>query len=958
MSKFLEYVAKDMIAKYGNNMADVAVVFPNKRAALFLNEQLAKAAGQPIWAPAYYTISEFFRNNSSLTIGDPIKLTCDLHKSFVACTGIDETLDHFYGWGQLLLADFDDIDKNMADAAKVFSNVSDLHQLDDLSYLTEEQKALLRQFFINFTDSDDSQLKQRFMSLWCHFHDIYRDYHDRLHKQGIAYEGMLYQEVAEHCSDLSFPHKAYLFVGFNVIQQVEQRIFSWLHKQGKAHFYWDFDRYYMPKPHDPLPHEAGCYISQYLQHFPNELDNTDGDIYDNMAKPRQVNIISATTENIQARYISQWLRENDRYQHGKDTAIVLCNENLLPVAIHCFPQEVDKVNITTGFPLSQASVSSFISQYVELKTYGYSAANDAWRRSYVVKALSHPYTHYMGEDYAKMPEQIGQAHGQVLTPETIPGLSDPLGIFEPPTDNMHTVTCLLNLLQTIGRNAVQDADAANNPLFQESVFRAYTLINRLGDLIAAGDLDVDGITLQKLIVQLMASTSIPFHGEPAEGIQLMGVLETRNLDFDHILVLSCNEGNMPKGVNDSSFIPYSIRKAYGLTTIDNKVAIYAYYFYNLLQRCHDITLVYNNATDSGNTGEMSRFMLQLLVESNYDIRKTSLQAGQQQLFSPTAAVDKDPQVMKILHGMTSMSPTAINRYMRCPLMFYYNHIADIKEPEEDAEGMDNRTFGNIFHLAAEMIYGDMAGKDGWIRREALQRITKDEGYITRIVDRAFAETIFGKGIRRKPSYNGLQLINREVIVRYISRLLEIDKKLAPFRIIALEKKVYTPITFTTSEGEQHISVGGYIDRLDKIHDDSINTDRIRVIDYKTGGSVPRGINTVDDVFEHPMPSGKHTDYYLQAMLYSCIVRHDSSMDNGNLAVSPALLFIQHTQEENYDPTLTFGKDRITDILTYEKEFMNHIKDIIAEIFEPNISFLPTEDERICSTCPYRGLCNR
>ena len=608
--------------------------------------------------------------------------------------------------------------------------------------------------------------------------------------------------------------------------------------------------------------------------------------------------------------------------------------------------------------MSQASVSSFISQYVELKTYGYSAANDAWRRSYVVKALSHPYTHYMGEDYAKMPEQIGQAHGQVLTPETIPGLSDPLGIFEPPTDNMHTVTCLLNLLQTIGRNAVQDADAANNPLFQESVFRAYTLINRLGDLIAAGDLDVDGITLQKLIVQLMASTSIPFHGEPAEGIQLMGVLETRNLDFDHILVLSCNEGNMPKGVNDSSFIPYSIRKAYGLTTIDNKVAIYAYYFYNLLQRCHDITLVYNNATDSGNTGEMSRFMLQLLVESNYDIRKTSLQAGQQQLFSPTAAVDKDPQVMKILHGMTSMSPTAINRYMRCPLMFYYNHIADIKEPEEDAEGMDNRTFGNIFHLAAEMIYGDMAGKDGWIRREALQRITKDEGYITRIVDRAFAETIFGKGIRRKPSYNGLQLINREVIVRYISRLLEIDKKLAPFRIIALEKKVYTPITFTTSEGEQHISVGGYIDRLDKIHDDSINTDRIRVIDYKTGGSVPRGINTVDDVFEHPMPSGKHTDYYLQAMLYSCIVRHDSSMDNGNLAVSPALLFIQHTQEENYDPTLTFGKDRITDILTYEKEFMNHIKDIIAEIFEPNISFLPTEDERICSTCPYRGLCNR
>ena len=952
MSKFLEYVAKDMIAKYGNNMADVAVVFPNKRAALFLNEQLAKAAGQPIWAPAYYTISEFFRNNSSLTIGDPIKLTCDLHKSFVACTGIDETLDHFYGWGQLLLADFDDIDKNMADAAKVFSNVSDLHQLDDLSYLTEEQKALLRQFFINFTDSDDSQLKQRFMSLWCHFHDIYRDYHDRLHKQGIAYEGMLYQEVAEHCSDLSFPHKAYLFVGFNVIQQVEQRIFSWLHKQGKAHFYWDFDRYYMPKPHDPLPHEAGCYISQYLQHFPNELDNTDGDIYDNMAKPRQVNIISATTENIQARYISQWLRENCRYQHGKDTAIILCNENLLPVAIHCFPQEVDKVNITTGFPLSQASVSSFISQYVELKTYGYSAANDAWRRSYVVKALSHPYTHYMGEDYAKMLEQIGQAHGQVLTPETIPGLSDPLGIFEPPTNNMHTVTCLLNLLQTIGRNAVQDADAANNPLFQESVFRAYTLINRLGDLIAAGDLDVDGITLQKLIVQLMASTSIPFHGEPAEGIQLMGVLETRNLDFDHILVLSCNEGNMPKGVNDSSFIPYSIRKAYGLTTIDNKVAIYAYYFNRLIQRATDITLTYNTTTEGTHTSEMSRFMLQMMVEGPHTISRESLLAGQTPMRTVQKAVSKTDDIIRKLltpkkeAKLPSISPSALGMYLNCQLRFFFAHVAGLREDEdEEDEDIDARIFGNIFHRAAEFLY---CGKIGRIlQAEDLRKLHKE---VDSCVEKAFVKELFGQDptTARLGRLNGLQEINSEVIKKYLHRLVEADMAKAPLTILATEKWVERE--FSTMVGGKVVTCkfGGIIDRVDRTESDG----KIRIVDYKTGRYPSSWPKTVDEIFDSERNTSIPANYYLQTMLYSSIVR----AQNPQTPVVPALLYIQRASNKDYDPTLTFAKEPIGDISDYDDEFNQMLQQLVGEMFSTDIDFAPTTDRTRCERCPFAQLC--
>lgn len=352
MKTFLEYVARDIIDKYGDNLSRVAVVFPNKRAALFMNEHLVRMAGRPIWSPAYITISELFRRHSQRKAGDQIKLICDLHKCFTECTGIDETLDHFYGWGQLLLADFDDIDKNMADPDKVFANLRDIHELDDVSYLSEEQIEIIKKFFSNFSEEHNSELKRRFMSLWSHIYDIYRTFNERLAAEGLAYEGALYRGVAED-EGIKFVYDTYLFVGFNVLQKVERRLFERLQKQGRARFYWDFDHYYMPHARD-IRHEAGHYISQYLHDFPNELDTTDDAIYGNFTRDKDITIVSAPTENVQARYISRWLRENERAKAGRHTAIVMCNEGLLQTVIHCLPDEADKVNITTGYPLDQS----------------------------------------------------------------------------------------------------------------------------------------------------------------------------------------------------------------------------------------------------------------------------------------------------------------------------------------------------------------------------------------------------------------------------------------------------------------------------------------------------------------------------------------------------------------------------------------------------------------------------
>lgn len=884
MKEFLRYVANDIIYKYGTDLSRIAVVFPNKRASLFLNEQLARIAQKPLWSPAYITISELFRQQSEWQVADPVKLVCDLHQSFCQQTGSDETLDKFYSWGQLLISDFDDIDKNMADPDRVFANLRDIHELDDLSFLTDEQRQLLRHFFSHFTEEHETELKQRFLRLWSHFADIYHDYNQRLSEQGLAYEGALYRSV---CSDViatngteGFPYEHYIFVGFNLLQKVEQQLFSALQKEGKAKFYWDFDQYYMQH------HEAGRYIAQYLRYFPNELDSHDGDIYNQFSREKRISYIAAPTEHIQARYVSTWLRQQERYKDGRRTAIVLCDETLLPTVIHCLPDEVEKVNVTTGYPLAQTPVASFVQLYYDMQLGG--------RSPRLLRAFHrHPYACFVDDQQP-----------------------------------------LLDMLKAIAQGA---KGKITDPLFQESLFRAYTLVNRLNSLVESSDLQVSDQTMQRLTSQILQQTSIPFHGEPAEGLQVMGVLETRNLDFDHVLLLSCNEGNMPKGVNDSSFIPHSIRQAYQLTTVENKVSIYAYYFHRLLQRAHDVTILYNNSTEDGQRGEMSRFMLQMLVESGQPITQHTLQAGKQaERWSPQP-IEKTEHVMGILQTtFERLSPTAINKYMRCPLQFYYRYVADLKEPDvpDDEQELDNRIFGNIFHEATDLIYHQLPN---YLTDDVLTHLLKSKVEIERAVDEAFHRELPNAPL------NGLHIINREVIIHYLRQLIEIDRRLAPFTILGLEYDVRRQLGT--------LSIGGRIDRLDLINEGTPE-ERIRVVDYKTGSRDLKPLPDVESIFA-PERVHDHSDYYLQTFVYADIVSRQE-----HKPVSPALLFIQHAAADDYDPTLKFGKEPILDVADHAARFNELLEQKVAEIFSADTPFLPTDDLKVCRTCPYAQFCRR
>lgn len=950
MEPFLKLVAKDLYEKYGNDLSRVAIVFPNKRAGLFFNEYLAQHADKPVWAPDYITISELFHSLSSWEIADPIQLVCELYKVFVECTHSNESLDDFYFWGELLIADFDDVDKNLVDSKRLFGNLQALKDMEGIDFLTKEQEEAIQQFFSNFSLNKVTELKQRFISLWNVLGDIYEGFRLRLQAKGIAYEGMLYREASEHIEESELAYDTYVFVGFNVLNKVEQRLFRTLQKRGRALFYWDYDLTYLRTPN----HEAAEFIRRDLQEFPSSLPS---ECFDNYAKPKEIHFVEAASENIQARYLSTWLRDNLTPKES-ETAVVLCDESLLQPVFHSLPGDVVKhVNITMGFPLVQTPVYGFVNNLVNLQVQGFNADTGRYNYQAVAAVLKHAYTQQLSAGTATLLAELTERNRFYPFPSELQADDVLTRIFTPCQGNLSLCVYLENILKTLAATfRQQDGNHRKtdflHPLYEESLFKAYTAIGRFRLLLEEGELQLQPATFLRLLSRHLASLSIPFHGEPAIGLQVMGVLETRNLDFKHVAVLSLNEGNLPKAGGETSFIPYNLRKAFGMTLVEHKNAVYAYYFYRLMQRAESVSLLYNSTTTESSKGEKSRFMLQMDVEGTmHEIRKEFITAGQYPQSGETLTMEKTPEVMQRLIQRFDydkervLSPSALNTYLTCPLKFFFTYVAGLKEKEDVTVEIDSAMFGTIFHRAAELFYKDYAGTNRPVTKSDIEAVLKDRIRLEGYVDTAFKELFFKSKPDEKPEYNGLQLINSEVLTKYLRQLFERDASYAPFTINGTERWEEEAFSVQTADGPVKMRVGGIIDRMDT------KDGTLRVVDYKTGGR-PHIVGSIEALFT---PSKDRASHVFQTFLYAAILTRKQA-----LPVSPALFYIHQSSQEGYSPVISLGsgKDKkpVTDFTTYDEEFRERLQALLNEIFDEKLPFRQTEFKEACEYCELKDFC--
>ncbi len=967
METFLQLVASDLYQRTGGDLAHTAVVFPNKRASLFFNEKLASLADKPIWSPSYINISDLFRGLSKWEVGDPVKLVCELYKVFVRHTKSTETLDDFYHWGEMLIADFDDADKNMADTDRLFANLKDLKDIaDDYTFLDPEQERAIQEFFAHFSIERRTELKERFISMWDALGGIYEDFRTALQAQGIAYEGMLYRDVIARLQPEELPYERYVFVGFNVLNRVEQTLFHKLQDAGKALFYWDYDVFYL-QSEGRFPHEAGEFLRRNLRDFGNALPAS---CFDVMNRPKEVTYIAAPTENAQARYLPAWLRQN-LTEHEKETAVVLCNEGLLQPVLHSLPGEVKHVNVTMGFPLQQTPVYSFIDAIANLHIHGYDGHTGRYTYQSVANLLKHPYTLQLTPHAQRLLHELTASNRFFPLPSELCADEFLTVLFRPLMGGnkelcMRMTDAIGLVAQMYRDNSAGEDDDEEAPattdaleaLYRESLFRAYTTVNRFYSLIEEGTLEVRPDTFYRLMQRVMSTSSIPFHGEPAIGLQVMGVLETRCLDFRHLVMLSVNEGQLPKAINDSSFIPYNLRKAFGLTTFEHKIAVFAYYFYRLLQRAERVTLLYNTSTDGISRGEWSRFMLQFLVDWPHPIHRRYLESGQAPMATAPITIPKTMDVMKRLQARydvrankdAQISPTALNAYLDCQVKFFYHYVAGLRVPDEVSTEIDSAIFGNIFHKAAENIYNTLTARGRVINHDDLDALLKDEVRLQAFVDDAFRTEFFHINPDERPEYNGLQLINSTVIARYLRQLLGQDLRRTPFTYVAAERVVSEDVEIPTPRGVIRSRIGGKIDRMDS------KDGTLRIVDYKTGGT-PKSVKDIDALFT---PSKTRSGHIFQTFLYACII-HRLVKEKG-LKVSPALFYVHRAAKEDYSPTIEIGertgKERVEDFAPYEEPFRQRLDALLREIFQPDIPFTQTEFKEKCEYCDFRALCKK
>jgi CRISPR/Cas system-associated exonuclease Cas4 (RecB family) len=926
----------------------LTLVFPSRRAQLFFSDELAAVIDKPIWSPNYTSLEEIVSSLSALRKIDDFSLLTLIYQIYKKHTQSLETFDKFYFWGEILLNDFDDIDKHLVDAKLLFRNLKSQKKFEgDFSFLTEEQISYIQQFWESFDPAGNTGLQNRFIEIWNVLLPVYTEFKSVLRDRNQAYSGMIYRDVVEKMQQGAIPDTAdkYVFIGFNALGKCELAIFSYLQKLGKAIFFWDYDDYYI----NDKKQEAGLFLRKNIELFPAP---STFNLPSEFTSDKDVHIIASPSDVLQAKAIPEILKDMS-LDFDRKTAIVLTDENILIPVLHSLPEECSDINITLGYPLLQTPVFTLAELLIRLQN-SYRENNYGFYYKDVIAILRHSYiTGVCGGQTKEFIDNIVNNNRIYVDNILFADESFLKKIFVPLSSYGELTNYLIDIFSYIASvPAYEDEQIA---LRKEYIYYMTKALNRLKKSIEDINLEIGKSVFLSLIRDIFRGLKIPFMGEPVKGLQIMNIQETRALDFDNLILLSVNEGRLPHETNKPSYIPYNLRKGYGLPCRDDLEAISAYNFYRLIQRAKNLRLLYSSKTDEYRTGEMSRYLYQLKFETNLNIKEYPITFSISFGENARITVEKDEAVMQALmkytgdHPQKTLSPSALSSYITCPLKFYFSKILKLEADESVVEELPLNLLGNIIHHVMEELYSPL--KDRKVTEQDMETVCRNTKLIESLIDKYFAKEFYKKdSLPNDFNENGKLLVTRDVIRKYVRGILKYDKDSSGFTPLALEEKIETSIPI----GNLTVGLGGIIDRVDK------KNNIIRIVDYKTGagrGSDKRmKFKSVADLF-NPDPDNLNKEAF-QTFMYSFMYQKNKNYSGRTV---PALYFVRDCYSPNFsyyliDESVDGDDKRVTDFNLYKNDFEKYLTQNLRELFDFNVPFTQTEYNRTCESCSFNKIC--
>jgi len=959
MDSFLQRIAKAYFDRFDTDISRFTFVFPNRRAGIFFRKYLIEIADKNIFMPEIQTIDDCVFSASAFAQADKLSMLFALYRIYRDISHREETFDEFVFWGDMLLADFDEMDKFDVDARQLFTNITELKEIEhNFDYLTENQIKAIRQFWENFHPENEDSTENNFMSMWKILFPLYEQFRAELLQNNKATAGMLYKRLANRIKNKEeipeWGDKSFVFIGFNALNKCEKIIFTELLKLGNADFYWDYESEMVNDPDNPSSH----FIAGNRSIFPSKLRLPDSVV---PKTEKEVHLIAVPSSVGQAKQIYEILNNiypgNVPDANFTETGVILPDENLLIPLLNSVPEQISKINVTMGYPLKVTSVAGLIEAVFDLKRRKRvdASGQTLFYHHSVSNVLNHDYiTSICPDEAAEILSFIAQNNAIYIEKshfKTHPLLGE---IFSEEDSKQGFTAYLLRILKMF-LSGNDGTDNGLSALDKEFIYQYYITLNRMNDILTeeSEQVVVSQDTLIRLIRQLIAGISIPFVGEPLEGLQIMGVLEARGLDFKNLIISSFNEGILPTRSLPGSFIPYNLRKGFGLPTYEYHDAVTSYNFYRLIHQPERIFFIYDSRADGAQTGEVSRFLYQLEYQYGWNIGRKNISYLFKTEERKEISIRKTPEVMAKLLQFTVesdkcryLSASSVNTYIDCPLKFYLSNIEGLREADEISETIEEDMFGTLFHGIMEGIFNTYAGKT--VTSSALDDIIKNEPLIRKEITSAFARYYFRKEADAPVVIDGNNLLIANVLKKYIVRFLEIEKQNTPYVYLGSESEC--KIRFPLFDGKFNANIKGYIDRVDE------KAGKIRIMDYKTG-SGGLSFNSLEEVFRHNMD--KRPKYVLQTFFYALLYKGKA----GGKEIQPGIIYLKDIFKQGFDSTLTLKIDKykgypVESFDTFEEEFTNRLTECLEEIFQPEVPFNQCSNTKPCEYCTFKTICNR